>query len=159
MNQKLKIIINENMKKILLILVLALGLETVLQAQDLSKDYVVVDQSAPELGQIKTQYFGQVKVYFNDNAKPAPYIIMMMLYNNTAVDLHLFVATQPGELEFNSVTITAGNAGGFTQFFKEWKSRVSGKVVIHSTNVFSTPAGKALENQLEALTGLDFITP
>lgn len=150
---------SRNMKRYLLILALALGLGTQLRAQNLSNDFVVVDQSAPDLAQLKTQYSGQAKVYFNDNAKPAPYIIGMMLNNNAAVDLHLFVATGPGALKFSSVTITADNASGFTQFFKEWKSKISGKVVIHSTDVFTSSAGKALQTKLEELTGLDFTTP
>jgi hypothetical protein len=147
------------MKRILLIIVLIIGLASLLAAQNLSDDYIVVDQSAPNLEQLKTQYTGQAKVYFNDSAKPAPYIITMMLYSNPAVDLHLFVATQPGSLNFNSVKITSENASGFSQYFKDWKSRVRGKVVIHSNDVFTSAAGIALKSKLTELTGLDFITP
>jgi hypothetical protein len=147
------------MKRTLLISAIAIGIASRLVAQNLGNDYIVVDQSAPNLEQLKTQYIGQAKVYFNDSAKPAPYIITMMLYSNTAVDLHLFVATQPGSINFSSVKITSGNAGEFAQYFKDWKSRVSGKVIIHSTDVFTTAAGLSLKTKLTELTGLDFITP
>jgi hypothetical protein len=147
------------MKRILLMIVLIIGLASQLAAQNLSNDYIVVDQSAPNLERLKTQYAGQPKVYFNDSAKPAPYIISMMLHSNNAVDLHLFVETQPGSLNFKSGKITSENAGGFAQFFKDWKSGVSGKVVIHSADIFTTVAGQSLKAKLTELTGLDFITP
>jgi hypothetical protein len=147
------------MKKILFVIVLASGLATQLLSQNLSKDYVVVDQSAPDLAQLQVQFSGQARVFFNDNTKPAPYVIAEMLENNPVVDLHIYVATQPGALNFNSVNISITNISGFTQFFKDWKPYVSGKVVIHSADVFTTSAGMALETKLEELTGLDFTTP
>jgi hypothetical protein len=147
------------MKRTLLIIVIAILIASRLVAQNPGNDYLVVDQSAPNLEQLKTQYIGQAKVYFNDSTKPAPYIITMMLYGTNAVDLHLFVATQPGSINFSSVKITSENAGEFAQFFKDWKSRVSGKVVIHSSDVFTSAAGLSLKSKLTELTGLDFITP
>jgi hypothetical protein len=72
------------------------------------------------------------------------------------VDLHLYVASQPGSLQFNSTTINPGNAAGYTQFFEDWKNHVSGKVIIHGSDVFTTPEGIELKSRLEKLTGLDF---
>jgi hypothetical protein len=148
-----------NMKKLLFVIVLALGLGSQLLAQNSGKDYVVVDQSAQNLAQLQAQFNGQTQVFFNDNTKPAPYVIGQMLENNHVVDLHIYVATKPGELDFNSVKITAANAGEYDQFFKDWKPFISGKVIIHSSDVFSTPAGAELKTRLEELSGLDFTTP
>ncbi len=147
------------MKKILFVIVLALGLAAQSPAQNLGKDYVVIDQSAQNLAQLQAQFNGQSKVFFNDNTKPAPYVIGQMLENNPVTDLHIYVDSHPGELNFSSVKITAANASGYDQFFKDWKPFINGKVIIHSSDVFSTSAGVALKNKLEELTGLDFTTP
>jgi hypothetical protein len=146
------------MKKIYLILALIAGLIGTTYAQDLSKDYVIVDRSAPDQSQLMAQYNGQPRVFLNDNAKPAPYVIAAMLETHPARDLHLYLSAKPGMLQFGSTDLDAENASGYADFFKEWKKYISGKVIIHSKNAFTTPAGIALENQLESLTGLEFIT-
>lgn len=145
------------MKTYLLIFALLLGAVSS-WGQNLNTDYIVIDKTAPNLAQLQTQYSGQ-NVFFNDNAKPAPYVIGIILNGKHAVDLHLFVATEPGSLNFNSGKITAGNASGFTRFFQDWKTNISGKVIIHSSDVFTTPDGKSLKTKLEEITGLNFTTP
>ena len=126
--------------------------------QDLGKDFVVIDSSAPSLEQLKSQYSGKANALINESAKPAPYVIALSLNGKQLTDLHLFVATQPGSLNFNSVKISVENAGGFKQYFSDWKAHVSGKVIVHSTDVFTNAEGKALESKLEELSGLDFTT-
>jgi hypothetical protein len=147
-----------NMKKLIFLIVLALGLVTQLTAQNMSTDFVVLDATAPNLAQLQAQYGGQPNVFFNDNPKPAPYLIPANMEGHQAVDLHIFVAAQPGLLMFNSGTITAANAGNFTQYFSTWKTNVSGKVVIHNAGIFTTSAGVALKTKLEELTNLVFTT-
>jgi len=146
------------MKKILFLIALVIGLGSPLLAQDLSKDYIVVDKSAINFAQLQSLYSGQANAFINESTKPAPYVVAAMLQGRQVVDLHLFAATKPGSLIFNSVTITTDNASGFSQFFKSWKSSVTGKVVVHSTDVFTTSEGEALKTKLVELTGLDFIT-
>lgn len=146
------------MKRILFLVVLAFGLVVQLKAQNPNTDYLVLDPSAPNLAQLQLQYSGQVNVFFNDNPKPAPYVIPAVMDGHPSVDLHLFVAAQPGTLNFNSVAITAANADNFSQDFAKWKNNVSGKVVIHNTAIFTTSAGTALKAKLEALTNLVFDT-
>lgn len=146
------------MKKYLFIIALLLG--TVSSwGQDLSKDYVLVDQSAPKFDQLKSQFSGHAHVFINENTKPAPYIIAEMMKGQSVADLHIYVATQPGGLDFNSVKITVSNLGEYEQFLKSWKIGVSGKVIIHSDDVFSLSAGLAFKVQLETITGLEFTTP
>jgi len=141
-----------------MILALVTGLISFTYSQDLAKDYIIVDQSAPDQTVLMSQFSGQSRVFLNENPKPAPYIIAAMLETNPAQDLHLYLATTPGKLQFNSTQVDAENASAYADFFKEWTKYISGKVIIHSKDVFTTPAGTALENQLEVLTGLDFTT-
>lgn len=145
------------MRKYLLIFVLLLGAVS-LWGQT-AVDYIFIDQSAPNYSQLKNQYNGQQNVFMNENPKPAAYVLTAMLQNRQVVDLHIFVATQAGRLIFNSGTITAENAASFSQFFSQWKGSITGKVVIHGTDIFTTAAGEALKAKLQELTGLDFITP
>lgn len=144
------------MKKIFFLIVLAFGLVVQLKAQNPNTDYLVLDPSAPNLAQLQTQYAGQANVFFNDNPKPAPYVIPAVMEGHSSVDLHLFVGGQPGTLMFNSVAITVANADNFSQDFAKWKNNVSGKVVIHNTAIFTTSTGTALKAKLEALTNLVF---
>ncbi len=146
------------MKKLIFLIVLAFGLVTQLTAQNMSTDYVVLDATAPNLAQLQAQYGGQPNVFFNENPKPAAYIIPTIMEGHPAVDLHIFVGAQPGLLMFNSGTITAANASNFTQYFSNWKNNVSGKVVIHNAGIFTTSAGVALKAKLEELTSLVFTT-
>jgi hypothetical protein len=149
---------SKNMKRYLLIFALLLGAVSS-WGQDLSKDFVVIDPSSPNTSQLKAQYSGPANVFYNDNPKPAVYIIGAVLENKEITDLHLFVATQPGRLIFSSGTVTAENAANFTDFFAKWKPRMKGKVIIHSGDVFTSESGEALRAKLQELTGLDFITP
>ena len=148
------------MKRFLLILAMILG--TVSSwGQNLNTDYVVVDLTAPNLAQLQSQYNGQPHVLMNESMKPAPYMIYMVMNDNgqQTVDLHIFVATQPGVLNFKSGSVNLANVASFSKEFSNWKNNVRGKVVIHSTNVFNTADGIALKTKLQELTGLDFITP
>ncbi len=143
------------MKKILLF-ILCSGFSLMMMSQNLLQDYLVVDQSSPGFTQLLSQYQGQENVFFNESPKPAPYVITAMLSGKQVVDLHLYVAVQPGSLQFNSTTINPQNADSFSLFFEDWKNHVTGKVIIHSSVVFTTPAGVELKAKLEKLTGLSF---
>lgn len=146
------------MKRYLLIFALLLG-AVCSYAQNTTTDFVVLDQSAPNLSQLQTQFAGQPNVFLNDNNKPAPYIIAAVLEGKQVVDLHLYAATQPGVINFGSTVITPVTAGNYSEYFIKWKNNVNGKVVVHSTSVFTTAQGAELKALLIQLTGLDFITP
>jgi hypothetical protein len=156
--KKMKTNKTKTMKKLIFLIVLALGLVTQLAAQNMSVDYVVLDATAPNLAQLQAQYNGQSNVFFNESPKPAPYLIPAMMENHPAVDLHIFVAAQPGLLMFGSGTINSVNAENFSQYFSTWKNNVSGKVIIHNAGIFTTSAGVALKAKLEELTSLVFTT-
>lgn len=146
------------MKKYLFIFTLLLGVFCS-YAQNTNVDFVVLDQSAPNLAQLQTQFSGQPNVFFNNNPKPAPYIIAAMLEGKQVVDMHIYVATEPGSINFNSVSITPATAANYSQYFLIWQNFINGKVVIHSSNVFTSTQGAELKALLIQLTGLDFITP
>lgn len=147
----------KTMKRYLLMLALLLG--TICSyAQNTTTDYVVLDQSAPNLAQLKTQFAGQSNVFINDNTKPAPYLIPNIMVGKQVADLHIYVSTQPGVIYFNSITITPANAVSFSEEFALWNDIVSGNVVLHSADVFTSPQGATLKTTLQQLTGLNFIT-
>jgi hypothetical protein len=158
-NEKnMKPIKTQHMKRIIFLVVLAFGLVIQLKAQNPTVDYLVVDPSAPTLAQLQAQYNGNPNVFFNDNPKAAPYVIPRIMDGHPSTDLHLFVATQPGSLMFSSVTLTVANADSYAESLANWKNNISGQVVIHSADVFTTAAGAALKAKLEQLTNLTFAT-
>ena len=146
----------KTMKRYLLMFALVLG-AICSYAQNNTTDYVVLDLSAPNLAQLKTQFAGQTNVFLNDNPKPAPYLIPNSMYGMQVADLHIYVSTQPGAIYFNSITITPANAGSFSEEFALWNSVVSGNVILHSSDVFTSPQGATLKTMLQQLTGLNFI--
>jgi len=148
-----------NMKRIIFLVVLAFGLVVQLKAQNPAVDYLVIDPTSPNLAQLQAQYNGNPSVFFNENPKAAPYVIPSIMADHPSADLHLFVATQPGSLMFNSITITVANAADYASSFALWKNNISGNVVVHSSDVFTTSSGEALKTKLEQLTNLTFTTP
>lgn len=156
MNHNRKLNKLKNMKRYLFIFALLLG--AVSSWGQTSADFIIIDQSAPNLAQLLTQYNGQSNMFFNENPKPAPYIIPSILEGRQVVDLHIFVEATPGTLSFGSGAITAANADTFIQYFDDWTNSVSGNVVVHNTDIFTTSAGAALKAKLEQLTSLVFTT-
>ena len=144
------------MKKLFTVLFMSFMLLAQLKAQDLATDYVVIDSSAQNLQQLKALYLEQAHTFFNDNTKPAPYIIPRII-EGTYPNLHLFVAAQPGSINFFMIAITAANAQDYIADFLMWKNHITSTVVIHNSEVFTGTAGIALKAKLEELTGLTFI--
>ena len=61
-------------------------------------------------------------------------------------------------LIFGSNIISSTNIQEFKESFSQWGKLVKGKVIIHSIDVFTTPAGEALKSKLEESTGLVFVS-
>jgi hypothetical protein len=148
----------QNMKKpiLLLSLILALGINTL--AQNLTTDFVVIDPYCPNAEQIKAQYQGQSNTYIVVVSKVmAPEQIATVLTGKKVTDLHLFVSTKPGTLGFGNIALNPETIQDQAASLAKWKFSVAGKVVIHSTDVFTSERGLAFKASLEQITGLIFI--
>jgi len=120
-------------------------------------DFIVVDEIAGNIEQLKVQYDGQPNVYFTEGIEPmAPEQIAIALETQQVADLHIHVPTKPGAIVFNSIAITPGKVENLAEPLKKWGNHVSGQVFIHSNSVFTTGTGIELKQKLEEITGLFF---
>jgi hypothetical protein len=69
-------------------------------------------------------------------------------------NLHLYVTTEPGSIVFCNMTLTSENLKDYALNLLQMASCVSDKIIVHSTNVFTTEQGIDFKNKLEQLTGL-----
>ncbi|MFW5835611.1 MAG: hypothetical protein ACOCU3_01520 [bacterium] len=122
-----------------------------------SDDFIVVDEIAGNIEQLKMQYKGTPNAYFTEGIQPlAPEQIAIALETQQAEDLHIHVPTKPGALVFNSIAITPDKVAKLAEPLKKWGNHVSGQVFIHSDIVFTTGKGVELKQKLEDITGLAF---
>jgi hypothetical protein len=146
------------MKKLILLisLVLALGINAL--AQNINTDFVVLDYSCPNGEVLKAQYKGQANSFVVTASQLlAPGQITKALTGKKVNDLHIFVWSKPGSMVFTSIALTPENIQEYTSLLATWKSHVSGKVVVHSTDVFTAERGLDFKAKLEQITGLTFI--
>lgn len=147
---------NKNMKRYLLIIAMLLG-AVCSWGQDLSKDFVVIDNGCFNSLQLKTQYNGPNTVIVMPSPVIAPVQIANALRGKQVIDLHLFVPTKPGAMGFGNIALNSDNIQQQGTALSQWASNVSGKVVIHGTDVFTSAIGLEFKAQLEQITGLNFI--
>jgi hypothetical protein len=146
------------MKKLMLIihLVLAIGLNGL--AQNINTDFIVLDYSCPNGEQLKAQYKGQTNaIIVTASSVLAPGQITTALTGKKVNDLHIFVWSKPGSMVFTSIALTPENIQEYASVLETWKLHVTGKVIIHSSDVFTTERGSDLKSKLEQSTGLTFI--
>lgn len=155
MNQEQEIYKSNNMKRYLLIFAMLLGAVSS-WGQDLSKDFVVIDNSCINSQQLKTQYSGSNTVIVMPTPVMAPVQISNALNGKQVVDLHLYVSCKPGALGFGNMTLNSDNIQEQTIALSQWASHVSGKVVIHDAEVFTSAIGLDFKARLEQTTGLNF---
>jgi hypothetical protein len=121
--------------------------------------FIMVDEIAEELDQLKSEYNGQPHVYFINGFSPNAIEQFATAAENLHIgDLHIYAATKPGAIVFNSLAITPGSLPEVSPALKEWSRVVSNKVVIHSEVVFTEDEGILLKQRLEEITGLVFTT-
>ncbi len=119
--------------------------------------FIIVDEIAEELDQLKSEYSGQPHVYFINGFSPNAIEQFATAAENLHVgELHIYAATKPGAIVFNSIAITPGSLNEVSPALKEWSGVVSNKVVIHSEVVFTEEEGILLKQRLEEITGLPF---
>jgi len=145
------------MKKILFLLSLLVSAGITTFAQSANQDFIVID-NPPNAEQLKTLYNGQANsVVIVLNQIMAPQQIANAISDKKVNDLHIYVSTKPGALGFCNMTLNADNISDQTGALKQWTSHVTGNVVIHSVDVFTSTIGQDLKTKLESATGLNFI--
>lgn len=150
------------MKHIYLLLSITFIVFSHTDAQTSSKDFAVVGTVENDLNlrQIEMRYQKLGNAYFilesNDNA--IVQIGNALKQKVQVQELQLFLRTSTNKLIFNSSTIiTSENISDYAAAFSVWKKYISGRVVIFSKTVFSTPEGLQLKNKMKKLTGLEII--
>ncbi len=123
------------------------------------KSFIVIDEIAADLDQLKSEFANQANVYFIKGFTPNAIEQFSSASENLHIEeLHIYAATKPGAIVFNSIAITSTTLIELTPALKEWSKVVSNNVVIHSEVVFSGEEGILLKQQLEEITGLIFST-
>lgn len=148
------------MKNILFTIGLILLFVSHSNAQSPDKDFVIVGAGSNDanLVQVQKRYAKKSNAYQIRETQVSPLKqIVKALDGRTVQDLHIYLESKAGEVIFTYVSITSKNVNESGELIMKWKSAVKGKVVIHSQAVFTTPAGIELRQQLENLSGLEFI--
>ena len=146
------------MKRIFILMVFTWMLFPAIFAQDLSKDFVVLDPSYVNFEKVKTQYEGTQNICILEvSMVMAPEQITAVLKGKQVTDLHIFVAGKPGTLGFGNIALNLDCIGDYATSLGTWASHVSGKVIIHNQDVFLTDQGAGLKAKIEQLTGLNFV--
>jgi len=121
--------------------------------------FIIVDEIAEDLDQLKSEFSNQSHVYFINGFTPNAIEQFATAAENLHIDeLHIYAATKPGAIVFNSIAITPGSLVEVSTALKEWSGIVTNKVVIHSEVVFTEEEGILLKQRLEEITGLTFST-
>jgi len=120
-------------------------------------DFIVIDRIADNYAQLKTEFSGQANVYWTDGNSPNA----IEQISNTAStlqieNLHIYAATKPGAIVFNSIAITTQNLDELAEQLSVWSNLVTHQVVIHSEVVFTGDEGILLKQRLEDITDLIF---
>ena len=122
-------------------------------------DFIVIDEIVENITQLKAEFDDQPNVYWTDGTS----LHAIKQISNAAEllqieNLHIYVATKPGAIVFNSIAITTINVDDLAEELKEWSNVVANQVVIHSEVVFTGDEGNLLKQRLEEITGLVFTT-
>ncbi|NTW24802.1 MAG: DUF4347 domain-containing protein [Lentimicrobium sp.] len=143
-------------KQISLTLLMVLGI-ICLYAQNLNIDFVVIDNSYRAAESLKAEFKGQNTIVVEQIKAAATAQITEALNGRQINDLHIFVSTKPGALGFTNMTLNAETFQDYSSALSMLASNVTGKVVIHSTDVFTTEKGLEFKTKLEQVTGLPFV--
>lgn len=144
-----------NVSKLVLTLALACVISSAF-AQSFS-EFIVIDEIREDIDQLESNFGDQANVYVIEGFSPSAIEqISKTLENIRIQELHIYAATKPGAIIFNSISITSDNQNDWAPILKEWAHVVSDKVIIHSEVVFSGAEGIQLKRELENTTGLAF---
>jgi len=121
-------------------------------------DFIVIDEIAEDMAELKSEYGNQANVYWIVGTS-----VNAINQISTAAEaiqienLHIYVSTKPGAIVFNNIAITSENVNEVENELLAWSNIVSSKVVIHSEVVFTGEEGARLKRRLEEITGLIII--
>lgn len=123
----------------------------------LGQNFAIIDASYPNAAQAKARYNSQQTYLVKDTQVGAPSQISKALEGKQVTNLHIFVSTEPGSMDFCNLDLNAGNLKEEALTILQLASHVSDSIVIHSQDIFSTEEGIAFKTQLEQLTGLNIV--
>lgn len=119
--------------------------------------FIIIDEIAEDLEQLTTEFENQSNVLFTSGFTPNAIEQFASTADKIQIEeLHIYTATKPGAIVFNSYALTTNSIPEITPALKEWSRIVSHRVIIHSEVVFTEEEGRLLKQQLEEITGLVF---
>ena len=122
-------------------------------------DYIVIDEIADNMTQLKAEFKDQPNVYWTDGTTiNALRQIALASEGKQIENLHIYVPTKPGAIVFSSIAITSYDVEEVAEELKALSNFVGNSVVIHSEVVFNGEEGQLLKQKLEEITGLLFTT-
>ena len=122
-------------------------------------DFIVIDEIADNMTQLKAEFKDQPNVYWTDGTTiNALRQIAIASEGKQIENLHIYVPTKPGAIVFSSIAITSYDVEEVAEELKALSNFVGNSVVIHSEGVFNGEEGQLLKQKLEEITGLLFTT-
>jgi hypothetical protein len=121
-------------------------------------DYLVIENNFPGKTEFEKSVKGSENIYFNKSEIPVIYQLDSLLEGENINNLHLYLNTKPGEINFGKIILTPQNLSEYSDRLKGLKKLVSGRVIIHNNLVFTEEKGALLKQMLEEISGLHFET-
>lgn len=122
-------------------------------------NFIVIDEIAENYNEVKAEFADQTNVYWTDGTSVDALEQISKAATGLQIEnLHIYAATKPGAIVFNSIAITSRNVDEIAEELQEWSNVVTKQVVIHSEVVFTREEGALLKQRLEEITGLLFTT-
>ena len=122
-------------------------------------DFIVIDEIADNMTQLKAEFKDQPNVYWTDGTTiNALRQIAHASEGKQIENLHIYVPSKPGAIVFSSIAITSYDVEEVAEELKALSNFVGNSVVIHSEVVFNGEEGQLLKQKLEEITGLRFTT-
>ena len=122
-------------------------------------DFIVIDEIADNMTQLKAEFKDQPNVYWTDGTTiNALRQIAHASEGKQIENLHIYVPSKPGAIVFSSIAITSYDVEEVAEELKALSNFVGNSVVIHSEVVFNGEEGQLLKQKLEEITGLLFTT-
>ena len=122
-------------------------------------DFIVIDEIADNMTQLKAEFKDQPNVYWTDGTTINALTQIAIASEGMQIEnLHIYAPTKPGAIVFSSIAITSYDVEEVAEELKALSNFVGNSVVIHSEVVFNGEEGQLLKQKLEEITGLLFTT-
>lgn len=131
---------------------------TVQSFSQTDSDLIIIDEIADDVEQLTARFSSHPNVFVTNAASTnAIEQITATMAGKQFKDMHIYALCKPGAIVFNSISLSSDKLIDFPYDLSPWSNKISGKVVIHSEDVFTGEAGILLKQRLETITGLEFI--